>query len=123
MGPGRVGVERLAVELPPRRDQLGADPLVGQALGVALGQRLDRVAARPRRPDRDPAHRLHPAGDDDVVGAGDHALGREVGRLLAGPALPVDGRPGHALREAGREQRGARDVQRLVADLPDAAAR
>ena len=54
-----------------------------RCLKIPFGQRFDRVAARPRRPDRHPAHRLHPAGDRDVVRAGDHALGREVGRLLA----------------------------------------
>src|SRR5439155_1190696 len=35
-------------------------------------------------------HDLDPGRDDDVIGTGDHALGREVGRLLGRPALAVD---------------------------------
>jgi hypothetical protein len=40
-----------------------------------------------------------------------------VQRLLRRPALPVDGGAGHGVGIAGREQRVAAEVQRLLADL------
>ena len=42
-------------------------------------------------------------------------------RLLAGTALPVDGHTGHTLGPARRQQRGAADVEGLLAGLHDAA--
>src|SRR5580704_19609152 len=42
-------------------------------------------------------------------------------RLLRGPALPVDGDAGHALRQAGRQPGVPGDVEGLRADLGDAA--
>ena len=66
-------------------------------------------------------HDLDAGGDDDVVGAGDDALGGEVGRLLRRAALAVDGGGGHRLGEAGGEHGVAADVEALVADLHDAA--
>ena len=66
-------------------------------------------------------HDLDAGGDDDVVGAGDDALGGEVGRLLRRAALAVDGGGGHRLGQAGGEHGVAADVQALVADLHDAA--
>ena len=47
------------------------------------------------------AHDLDAGGDDDVVGAGHDALGREVGRLLRRAALAVDGGAGTVLGQAG----------------------
>ena len=52
----------------------------------------------------------------------ERATGREVGRLLARPALPVDRRGRHRLRKPGREHGVARDVQRLLTALRHAAA-
>ena len=62
-----------------------------------------------------------PAAIDDVVGAGDHALGGEVGRLLRRAALAVDRGGRDRLGEAGGEHGVAADVEALVADLHDAA--
>jgi len=80
---------REVVQLGPRqppfgRDQLGADALWHQALGVALRDAgPERVGAGQHgRPHRHPAHRLHAARDHDVVGAGDDALRGEVHGLL-----------------------------------------
>ena len=42
-------------------------------------------------------------------------------RLLAGPALAVDRGTRHRLGQPGRKHGGASDVERLVADLRDAA--
>ena len=53
--------------------------------------------------------------------AGDHAGGGEVNRLLAGPTLTVDGDTGNGLRPAGGQQRGAPDVEGLLAGLHDAS--
>ena len=66
-------------------------------------------------------HDLDAGGDDDVVGAGDHALGGEVRGLLRRAALAVDGGAGHRLGEAGGEHGVAADVDALLADLHDAA--
>ena len=52
---------------------------------------------------------------------GDHAGGGEVYRLLARPALTVDGHTGDGLRPAGGQHRGAGDVEGLFAGLHDAA--
>jgi hypothetical protein len=66
-------------------------------------------------------HVLHPGGDHQVLRAGQHALRREVQRLLRRAAGPGDGHAGHALGQAGREPGGARDVAGLRPDLADAA--
>ena len=62
-----------------------------------------------------------PRGDDHVVGAGHDALGGEVEGLLGGAALAVDGGGGHRLGPAGGQHGVAADVERLLADLHDAA--
>src|SRR5581483_4514318 len=69
------------------------------------------------RAHRDARHALDAGGDHEVVDAGHHSLGGEVGGLLRGPALPVDRGRGNGLRQAGREPGVPADVQRLVADL------
>ena len=71
-------VELGAREAPLRGDQFGADALWHQAFGVAPGHVLaERVAAgQHRAAHRDAAHRLHAAGDDEVVGAGERRPGR-----------------------------------------------
>src|SRR6266511_2419009 len=64
---------------------------------------------------------LDTTGDHQVVGAGEHALRGEVERLLRGAALAVDGGARHLLGQAGRQPRGARDVEALRPDLVDTA--
>ena len=83
---GAEGVEVLAGDAPLVGDHLGRDALGHEArVGVAgedLVAERDR-AGRHRRAHRGGGHHLDAGGDGDVVGAGDHALGGEVGRLLA----------------------------------------
>jgi hypothetical protein len=124
-----VGLQREAVELGARQlpaggDELGADALRHQAVGVAGGDAgAERVGAgRDVGPHRHAAHRLHAAGDDRVVGAGHDALGGEVHGLLGAAALAVDGRGRDRLGQPGGEHRVARGVHRLLGDLVDAAA-
>ena len=62
------------------------------------------------------------AGDDDVGRAGGDECRPEVGGLLRRAALAVDGGGGDRERQPGREPRRACDVERLLADLGDAAA-
>ena len=77
-------VPSVAVHFPSRRDQFCRDSLRHQSGGVSGGHRgTERVLADPRGEHRDPAHRLDAACHHDVVDTGDHALGREVRRLLA----------------------------------------
>ncbi len=64
---------------------------------------------------------LDTAADDDVVDArGDQRCG-EVDRLLGRAALAVDGGRGGLDRQAGLEPGVAADVDRLLAELLDAA--
>ena len=79
------------------------------------------TAGEQRRAHRHPRHALDPGRDHHVVRTRDHALRGEVQRLLGRPALPVDRRAGHRVGEPGRERGVAADVERLVADLHDAA--
>ena len=74
-----------------------------------------------RAHDRDLAHVLHAAGDDEVGGARHHALRGEVDGLLRRTALAVDGGAGHVLGEAGDQPAGAGDVAGLRADAVDVA--
>ena len=78
-------------------------------------------APDPRGPHRDPAHRLDAARDDDVVGAGDDPVGRELDSLLAGSALPLDGRRRHVDGEPGGEPRLPTRRRGLLTGLADAA--
>ena len=121
------GVHVLAGDAPLLGDQLGGDALGHEAalVGVAgadLGaERVAELAVGHRRPHRHTGHHLDAGGDDDVVGAGDHALGGEVGGLLARPALAVDGGARDVLGPAGGEHGVAGDVHALLADLHHAA--
>lgn len=63
-----------------------------------------------------------PPHDHHVVGAGDHALRGEVHGLLGRAALAVDGRGGHGLREARRQDGVPGGVHGLLGDLVDRAA-
>ena len=64
---------------------------------------------------------LDAAADDDVVNAGGDQRGGEVDRLLSGAALAVDGRRRCLDRQPGLEPGVAADVDRLLAELLDAA--
>src|SRR5205814_9685361 len=87
-------------------------------------------------------HQLGREGDARAIGVGSHwdaghafdtaryghvadaaldQVGGEVDRLLAGAALAVDGRRRRGYRKLGRQPSGAADVDRLLADLADAA--
>ena len=119
-------VEVLAAEVPLLGDELGALALADQAaaLGVAghgAGTEGEAELADDRGAHRGAGHDLDPAADDHVVGAGDDALGPEVEGLLARAALAVDGGGRHRLGEPGGQDGAAADVERLLADLHDAA--
>ncbi len=105
-------------------DEFRADALGSQAVRVALGDsRAERVLPGGHvGPHRHPAHRLHPAGDDQVVRARDHALRGEVHGLLGGAALAVHRGRRDRLGQAGRENGVAGGVHGLLADLVDGAA-
>ena len=72
--------------------------------------------------DGHPAHDLDAAGDGDVDHARADEGGGQVGGLLRRPALGVDRGGGDGHGQAGGEPGGAGDVERLLADLADAAA-
>lgn len=64
---------------------------------------------------------LDARANDDVVHAGGDERRTEVDRLLGRTALQVDGCRRRLDRQALLEPRGACDVQRLLAELLDAA--
>ena len=115
-------VELAAAEAPPVNDHFRADPLVRPLAGIALEETgAERHLARGRHAHRHPAHGLDAAGDDHVIVAGHHAGGGEADRLLRGAALPVEGDAGDRLGPARAEHRVPGDVERLLADLANAA--
>jgi hypothetical protein len=126
----REGLHVLARDAPLLGDHLGAAEL-GDLLRPVPGRpalraregalEAHRLRERHGRRDRDHAHVLDAAGDDEVRGAAHHRLGGEVHRLLRGAALAVDRHARHVLGEAGREPAGARDVARLRPDRVAAA--
>ena len=71
--------------------------------------------------DRDHAHVLHAAGDDEVHRPRHHGLGGELHGLLGGAALSVDRHAGDVLRQSGREPARAGDAARLRPDRVDVA--
>ena len=95
-------------------------PTVVVARGHLGAEREADVATMTEAPMGTSRHDLDAGGDDDVVGAGHHALGGEVGRLLRRAALAVDGGGRHRLGPAGAEHGVAADVQALGAHLHDA---
>ncbi len=118
------GVHPLPGERPLGGDQLGADALRNESLKVAGGDAgAEGVrAGRHVGPHGHPAHRLDPAGDDEIVRPGHDALRGEVDGLLGGTALAVHGGRGDGLGEAGRQEGVAGGVHGLLADLVDGAA-
>ena len=113
----RVGVERLAREVPLGRERLGGDPLRHDL--PALVQLVGEVAAV--RAHRHARHHLDARRDDDVeLARPDRGGGVEV-RLHRRAALAVDGRPADRLRPARDHRRHPADVPALLADLRHAA--
>ena len=80
-------------------------------------EREAELAIDHRRTHRHASHHLDTGRDDHVVRTGDHALRGEVGGLLAGPTLTIDGRAGHRFGPPCREHRIAGHVDGLLADL------
>src|SRR3954468_21203789 len=128
----REGLHVLAGDAPLLGDELGTVELVDRLVAVARDPALrpaervgllqaDGSGGAEGRADRDLAHVLHAAGDDDVLGAAHHALGCEVQRLLARPALAVDRRTGHLFGEARSQPRPGGDVACLRAGGFEAA--
>jgi hypothetical protein len=120
----------LARAAPLLRDHLGGaelrDLLRAVAREPALRRRerireAVRLAGQHRRRDGDEAHALYAAGDDQVAGAAQHRLRREVRGLLRRAALAVDRRAGHLVGETRRQPAGASDVAGLGPDRVDAA--
>ncbi len=103
------GVERRVHEAPAERR---IDEVVGTPLEGRLG-----LEHHPRRP----AHRFHPARDEDVAVADGDRVGRRVDRLEPGAAQAVDGQPANRDGVAGQEQRHAGDVAIVLAGLVGAA--
>jgi hypothetical protein len=87
-----------------------------------VDHRAPVIHAHRREVDRVLAHKFDTARDDDVVRAGDHALGCEVGGLLARAALPVNSCAWDRLGESGGKHCVSRDVDRLLTDLAQASA-
>jgi hypothetical protein len=122
-----VGLDRVFVKLGAREPPLLGDHLRRQTLVegeiVIAGKDFRAIghAGCPGRTERNAAHHLDAAGDDDILLTRHHRLHREVERLLAGTACAVDRGPGDALRPAGGEDRVAPDVAGLIADLRHAS--
>ena len=129
-GPGGalVAGQRVALHLGAADPPLGGDQVgraeLGDLLGAVPGPPAFRAGERVtghRRSDRDNAHVLHAAGDDQAGRAAEHRLRGEVHGLLGRAALPVDRDAGHGLGQARREPGGAGDVAGLRADRIHAA--
>ena len=134
LGP-RLRCQLLAAEAECVGIGAGDAPLVGDALGaLELGRHLVllEVALRdgdteaeclaPPDTDGDAAHQFHATGEGDIDDAAADQRGGEVGGLLATAALGVDGGGRGGDGQPGAEPCGAGDVERLLADLADAAA-
>ena len=114
-----VGVDVVAGEALQGGDQVGADALRNDeavVVGGRVGHHRAAVGAH-----RDAAHRLHTAGDHQVVPARTDLLSGGVDRLQAGGAEPVELHAADGVGHARGDDRGAGDVAALVADRRDAA--
>ena len=115
-GAQRIAFHLLAADPPPGRDLLGAQSLMDEVEPFVQGRSVGVTGpVLGRRPDGHPAHRLDPAADDDVHGAGHDRLGGEVDGLLRRATLPVDRRAGHRVGEARSQGGVAPDVHGLLA--------
>jgi hypothetical protein len=116
----RKFVEVFTREVPSIRKHLGGHPLRHEL--VALEQ-----LRRPRRPqlldvpptdtERNVAHVLDAAGDDDVVHAARDLSDCDVERLLAGATPAIDRRGGSLSRETRLQPSVARGIGHLLAEL------
>ena len=114
--PGGLGFQRLLVAVQRELVRLlpGDAELLPQALRgdshphVKLRQIIDDPGIRRELVPghRDHAHRLGPAGDNDLRAASADAIGRERDRLQARRAEAVDGDRGHCIRQPGPEHDG-----------------
>ena len=124
------GLHLVTRDVPLFGDQFGA-PELGNLLGavavhpsrragewVVMAEGPGRLECRG---DGNHAHVLHAARHDQVLEAGHHAHGGEADRLLARPALTVDGGTGDGLGKAGGQPCRASDVTGLRANVVDAA--
>ena len=124
-----VGIEADLVELgagqaPLLTDHLGRQSLGDEAVAVALEHERAKWHARALLggdAHRDPGHRLDAGRDHYVVGPRHDALGGEMGSLLGGSALAVDGGADDFLRKTGCQSGVAGDVETLLAGLGDTA--
>ena len=115
-------VQLLARDLPLRGDHLGRDALMrrsGTSPAARAGMGGRRLAID--EPIGTRVMLSTPARDGHVADAGRNQVRGEVDRLLAGAALPIHRRRGNRDGEARLQDGVARDVERLLADLADAA--
>ncbi len=117
--PRGEGVDVAAGEAAERGDQVGADAL-GDEVDVEVGHRVREPRAAVGA-DGDAGHRLHAAGQDEVLPAGTHLGGGEVDGLQARRAEAVLLDACHGVREPGRDGGDAGDVGALVAEGADDA--
>ena len=114
------------VEVGAGQPAAAGDPVGGLELVGHVDRPVVRArVARPRRDvgaERDAGHRLDPAGDADVDGAGGDHVVHQVRGLLARAALGVDGGGAGALGEPGVQPGPADHVVGLLTGLGDAAA-
>src|SRR5664279_6036607 len=85
---GREAIEVLTTEALDRADEVGADALRHEARGVGRLRVHGPGAAVGAH--RDARHRLHPAGDEQILPARAHLLGGDVHGFEAGRAETVD---------------------------------
>ncbi len=98
-------------------------------IGEAPAERAvveDAVAAREGalrlgRHERRPAHRLDPAGDEEVAIAREHCVACGSDRGQPGCAQPVERHACHRLRQASQQRPHARDIAVVLAGLVGAA--
>ena len=105
-----VAVDVLAAELLDRGDQVGADAL-GDEGGVVVGLGIHRPGAAVGA-HRHARHRLHAAGEDEVLPAGGDLLGGDVDGLEARGAEAVELHARDRVGQAGLDRGGLGDVAR-----------
>src|SRR3954452_25395278 len=118
LGRPRLRLRRERVDVGPGVPLQGGDQVRSDALRDERGGQRGRRVHRPGTAvgaQRDPRHRLHAAGEDEVLEPGAYPRRGLVHRLQPRRAEPVQLDPGHGVGVAGGERRGLRDVAALVA--------